>query len=321
MFRKLLVPLDRFSFAEQALGQAIAIARASNAELDLALVHQPFPLGGFDDAPWSAALWNDEREYLESVAAGATSGSSVPVTHALLRGEPVQMICQRIRDVHADLVVMTSHGRTGLSRAWLGSVADGVLRHSTVPVLVLRPIEGATRRAAAHHLFKHVLVPVDESVFSTEVLPTATSLARCSNARMTLLRVVQPVPLVTLELDGTYTYSPRLVDNPATAQLAGEAEARLAEIARRVHEESGLEVAAQVVVESRIAQAIADFANAHAIDAIAMSTHGRGASRFLLGSVADKVLRASELPLLLYRPVAVRARTDTTEAQTSVTHT
>src|SRR5512132_1853966 len=142
MFKKLLVPLDRSPLAEQAIGQAAAIARASQADIDLALVHQPFPFNGFADAPWSADAWAEEQHYLESIAAELSSGSSVPVTYAALKGEPVEMICQRIRDVHADLVVMTSHGRTGLSRSWLGSIADGVLRHSTVPVLMLRAIEG-----------------------------------------------------------------------------------------------------------------------------------------------------------------------------------
>src|SRR5665213_519734 len=199
MFKKLLIPLDRSSLAEQAIGQAVAIVRASKAQMDLVLVHQPVPFDGVTDGPWNSELWDEEILYLESIEAEVASGSSVPVTHAILRGEPIDMICRRVGDVHADLVVMTSHGRTGLSRAWMGSVADGVLRHSTVPVLMLRPIEGKTQQRAAHHLFKRILVPVDGSSRSTEVFDAATSLAKCSGARISLFRVVQPVPQISGE--------------------------------------------------------------------------------------------------------------------------
>ena len=179
MFKRVLVPLDGSALAEQAIGQAAAIARSAAAEIDLVLVHQPFPFDNVGDAKRLDALSNEEHRYIESIAAEITSGSSVPVTHTIMRGEATEMICRRVEDVEADLVVMTSHGRTGLSRAWLGSVADSVVRRSTAPVLMLRPIEGKTRRDAAHHLFKRVLIPVDGSAFSTEVFPAATSLAKC----------------------------------------------------------------------------------------------------------------------------------------------
>ena len=76
--------------------------------------------------------------------------------------------------------------------------------------------------------------------------------------------------------------------------------------ARRLHDETGLVVDARVVVAEHAAQAIVDHAVACDADVIAMSTHGRGASRLLLGSIADKVLRSSRVPVLLYRPVERR---------------
>jgi len=313
MFRTLLIPLDRSPLAEQAIGQAVAIARASKAELDLVLVHQPVPFDGFSDAPWNAELWNAERRYLESIEAEISSGSSVTVTHAILQGEPVEMICRRIGDVHADLVIMTSHGRTGLSRAWMGSVADGVVRHSTVPVLILRPIEGATRRTAAHHLFKRVLVPVDGSAPSTEVFAAATALAKSTGAHISLLRVVQPAPQISAEAGIPYAYMPALVEDPATQRASDEAKEQLHEVARRLREESNAEIDAHVAVAPHVAHAVLEFVRTHDIDLIAMTTHGRGMSRFLLGSVADKVLRGSSLPLLLCRPTGVQARVHVAE--------
>jgi nucleotide-binding universal stress UspA family protein len=304
MFKKILVPLDRSPLAEQAVGQAVALARASHAEIDLVAVHQPIPFAGLD-ASWNAEQLDDERKYLESIATEMSSGGSVSVTHAILHGEAVDMICQRAWDVDADLVVMTSHGRTGLSRSWLGSVADGVLRRSSIPVLMLRPVETKADRLAAHRLFSHLLVPLDDSTLAIEILSSATALARSCNARMTLLRVVEPVPAVSFDITVPYSYQPLVRDQAATDGLVQDAQRQLDEIARWLRGAENNTVDAQVIIADHVAQGIIDFAHGHNVDVIAMSTHGRGASRLLLGSVADKVLRAGELPMLLHRPIAV----------------
>jgi nucleotide-binding universal stress UspA family protein len=307
MFKKLLVPLDRSSLAEQALSQASAIARASQAEIEIILVHQPDAMAGLGDAPWSAEELSGQEKYLESMARELASSVSVPVTHTVLRGDPVEMICARARDTAADLLVMTSHGRTGLSRAWLGSIADGVLRHASVPVLVLRPVEGTTTRAAIDPLFKHILVPLDGSALAAEICLSACALAKCGGARITLLRVVQPVPLLTVgvDMEMPFNYPSTMPDDAATEQIVSEAKRLLAELAGRLNEQEKLTVDAHVVIAGHVAQSIVEFAGAHGADLIAMSTHGRGVSRLLLGSVADKVLRGSGLPVMLQRPVGV----------------
>lgn len=305
MFKKLLVPLDRSPLAEQAIGQATAIARAAHASIDVILAHEPLPFAGFGDAPWNVEERKYEDKYLETIADEISSGAGVPTTHNVMRGEPVEMIYNRARDINADLIVMTSHGRTGLSRAWLGSVAHGVLRRSTIPVLMLCPVENKTDRKAAHHLFKHILVPLDGSEFSADILSHATALAQCSGARVTLLRVVRPVPMVMVDVDMSLGYPPMIPDQALTDQLVDEANAEIAEVARQIRHGGYADVDAEVVVAGSTAHAIIDFAMGHSVDAIAMSTHGRGASRLLMGSVADKVVRASGLPMLLIRPVGV----------------
>ena len=127
MFRKLLVPLDRSSLAEEAIGQAASVARESGASIDLVLAHEPIAFGGFADLPWESDS-SAEQKYLESIAAELESGAHVRATCAVVRGAPGDMIGQRARDIGADLIIMTSHGRTGFSRTWLGSVADAVMR-------------------------------------------------------------------------------------------------------------------------------------------------------------------------------------------------
>jgi nucleotide-binding universal stress UspA family protein len=318
MFKKILVPLDRSSLAEQAVGQAVALARAAHAEIDLVTVHQPLLLGGSGDASWNAEQWDDERKYLESIVEELASGASVSPTHAVVRGHTVDMICKRAWDVDADLIVMTSHGRTGLSRAWLGSVADGVLRHSSLPVLMLRPIETRADRLAAHRLFEHMLVPLDGSTLAVEILSAATALARTCNARTTLLRIVEPVPVVSLDSSVAYSFQPSVHDRAATDALVEEAKRQLDELARWLAVPGSATVDAHVVLADRVAQGIIDYARAHHVDVVAMSTHGRGASRFLLGGVADKVLRASGLPLLLHRPIAVSKSLEGIESTSAV---
>jgi nucleotide-binding universal stress UspA family protein len=310
MFKKLLVPLDGSPLAEQALGAAAAIARASGAQIDVVLVHQPVPFAAFADAPWETEQAKDEEEYLATIAAELGSGASVSATHALLHGEVIETICARVRDIQADLIVMTSHGRTGLSRTWLGSVADGVLRRSAIPVLMLRPLETRVDRRAAQHLFQRILVPLDGSALAQAILPTASELARCGNARLALLRVVQPVPLVPPDAGAPFVYSTAIQDEPATKRLVAEAEQQLTQEAHTLTDQGFSDVKTRVVVAAHVAQAIIDFAAGNGVDAIAMSTHGRGASRLLVGSVSDKVLRASALPMLLRRPIGVKEEPD-----------
>ncbi len=250
-----------------------------------------------------------EQKYLEAVADELKSGAQVTATCSVLRGAPAEMIIRRAREVGADLIVMTSHGRTGLSRTWLGSVADAVMRKSAIPVFMLRPereSETTKRRVAARGV-KRILVPMDGSALATGIVPAATDLARTAHASITLLRVVPIVPIVmAYEPTLPVTSLPVVPDEAATQQLVDVATIELESAAQRLHEETGIAVDSHVVVSGHAAQAIVDQAEARNIDVIAMSTHGRGASRLLLGSVADKVLRSSRVPVLLYRPVEVR---------------
>ena len=305
MFRQLLVPLDRSPLAEQAVGQAAAIARAAHSRVDLVLVHEPLPVAGFGDAPWNEDQWTAELKYLERMANEVTSGATIPVSHNVMRGGVVETICERAHEVDADLIVMTSHARTGVSRAWLGSVADGVIRRSGAPVLLLRPIETKSARRAAHRLFKKVLVPLDGSVIASDALASAGMLARCSGAKLVLLRVVKPVPMIIVDPGLPLMYPPPVPDDVLTNRLVDDAKEHLADVAGRTARTVGINVESHVVVESSVAHAIIAFAYANEVDVIAMSTHGRGASRLIIGSVADKVLRGSGLPILLHRPIGV----------------
>ena len=305
MFRKLIVPLDRSQVAEQAIGRAASLARAAGASIELVLVHEPFPFAGFKDVPWPSD-WLNDAQYLESIAVELHASAGVEVTHSVMQGAPAEMIGLRANELKADLIVLTSHGRTGWSRAWLGSVADSLIRHASIPVLMLRAEEVPSERAKAPPPFKHILVPHDGSKLAADVLPTAIDLARANSARMSLLRVVPPVPLATaLDVAMPFATLP-LRNEAATQELAARCQEELEDMATRMSDRETIEIRAKILVDQHPAEAIVDFARAHHVDVIAMSTHGHGVSRWLLGSVADKVVRGAGVPVLLRRPSGVR---------------
>jgi nucleotide-binding universal stress UspA family protein len=296
MFRKLLVPLDSSQFAEQALARAVEIARDSGAAIHLVLVHQAIPYGGFSDIPWSGELADAEAKYLHGMG-DQLAAKQIVVTAAALEGNPVEMICREAVRTDCDLIVMASHGRTGLSRFWLGSVSSGVIRNSTVPVFLARPSE----KTHENIRLNRILVTLDGSSVSKEIIPFAVNLAQCNHASLTLLRVVQPVAWVSPLTGIPFAYPPMVHDEELTKNVVANAEDEIANV-KQCLQKQGHAVDTHVEVAEKVAQAIADYVKAHNIDLVAMSTHGRGASRLFLGSVTDKVLRSVDVPMLLHRP-------------------
>ena len=305
MFNRILVPLDQSSLAEQALGTAEAIAHASHGELSLVLAHRMAPYDGSLVGSWSDAKDPAESVYIRAIVDEVARGSGVTVGGTVATGMPAETICRRAREIGADLIVMTSHGRTGVSRAWLGSVADGVVRTASVPVLVLRATDDAPAMGRGHPipLFRRILVPLDGSTTSSAILSSAAELAKCDNARLIFLRVVAPVPLFVIDPQ-IPAYPTNIEDPDATKQVADATREELNEVASAMEHEYSLNVETLVVVSGRTAHAILASAERHAADLIAMTTHGRGVSRFVLGSVTDKVLRGGHLPMLLLHPTA-----------------
>ncbi len=306
MFRQLLVPLDHSPLAEQALGPAFALANASHAKIDLVEVHEPVPLGAPDDAPLNPSEPEKDEAYLEALVARFGAGMPTAPTHAVVRGEPSTQICRRAHAIDADLIVMTSHGRTGLGRAWSGSVADAVIRHCAVPVLMERPVEDGPADGAPRPIHR-ILVPLDGSALAAEILPPAARLARCMGAQIVLLRVVPNVPIVSADPSVPFAFDVLAQDAAATALLVDEARQQLSDVRRMLNEWRIDSVESHVTVsDSPAPEIIATAARCNA-DVIAMSTSGRGASRLIIGSVADKVIRGTRVPLLLFHPMVVGA--------------
>lgn len=307
MLRSILVPLDGSPFGEQALPQAMALARRDGATLELVHVHRPLASlysanEVMSDMMLDATLREQGQAYLDRVAERVRATVKVPVNAALLCGPVAEVIIEQAVAAKADLMVMTTHGRGPLVRFWLGSVADKVARRSPVPVLLIHPQDGPLDWKKAPPI-KRILVPLDGSEVAEKILDPVFELAGTSEVEYELLRVVEPFYVPDYPLDGNVLGQapPTLykrIEEDARAYLDGVA-ARLRARSVRVHP--------RLVLERPAVEAILDEAKAHQCSVIAVESRGRGGlSRMVLGSVADKIIRGSTIPVLIHHPVERR---------------
>lgn len=304
MFKKILVPLDGSRFGEQALPLALTVARRARAELLLVHKHMPPPpvypdsvLA--DDEAMQSRSRSHERSYLALQEKRLAAAGAASVSSALVDGPLLDALCEHVARSRADLVVMTTHGRGPLSRFWLGSVADGLVRRLTVPLLLVRPREEEGEvDLAKDHLLRHLLIPLDGTPYAEAILEPALALGALMGAEYTLVRVIEPVPVVGLDVPG---YAAAGVDVALADRLQVQARDYLDRVAGRLRDQ-GARVQTRVVLNQLAAGAILGEAATLRQDAIALETHGRGGlPRLLLGSVTDKVLRGATVPVLVHR--------------------
>ena len=300
VYRSILIPLDGSVLAERAL--AVAASLAARMQSDLHIVHvqrerivDEIPTYGLSGEAAHAAA----EQYVHATADRLRANQGGNVSGTVLEGSASSAVVGHAESVGADLIVMSSHGRTGASRFWLGSVADAVMRAAKVPVLMVR---GGGDGARQPSLFERILVPLDGSELAEAVLPHAIAIAKLEKARVHLLQVEERAE--DLRLSVWAIASPEPDDLPA--RLASADRYLHHVMARFESEWKPATVSVEARGAHRVGEAIAQVAVERESDLIAMATHGRGASRMLIGSVADKVIRGTECSVLLLRPKDVR---------------
>lgn len=312
MYRRILVPLDGTRFSEQALPAAISLAAHTGSVLELVHVHHHheldpglagMPQYRYQNIELADARHDDqarerERGYLEAMASELELRYGIEVRSRVLRGPTAEAICREAEDVVADMVVIASHARQGLQRLREGSLAHDLVCRLNVPAVCVHPQD--TDRPLVAGNFNNILVPLDGSAFSEQVLDTVTPLAAALDATLTLLHVVGPAPLLATGFSDTVRVLPSRDQALAyLRELAGRLDRRL----RRP------ELVA--IDDPDSAFGITRLLQHGSYDMVAMATHGRsGLSRMLLGSVAEQVLARTSTPVLLYRPRLMRLPTE-----------
>jgi len=303
MLRSLLVPLDGTRFSEYALPLAEGVAQATGAALHLAHVHVPQPptdlvgVTPFQYEGMNLDAYEDddrdrERDYMAALATRLSEATPGPVDTALLEGEVPSALSHYAKEVGADAAILSTHSRTGPRRAWMGSVAEGLIRSGDLPVLVIHADEGAEIGGPLN--IRRILVPLDGSELSESILTTAVELVRACDARLTLLQVLST---------GHPDPGGMIPTNPEQwAHALQEGEVYLEALAGRLRRRR-IRVDTMVMAHSDAGQAIREVAQEDGADLIAMATHGyTGIRRVLFGSVAEDVLRHSHVPMLIQRP-------------------
>lgn len=296
MVERILVPLDGSPFGERALPYALRLASATGARLILMHGHSPLVITSepdFDVQAFATRL----REGHVVVPSTSTTGIEIEaVTHDIYMDKVAEGICETIVEQGADLMVMSTHGYGGLGRWLYGSVADQVIRQSPVPV-VLVPV-------TCDHVWEdtalRILVPLDGSSYAEEVLDPVGKLAAALKAELLLVGAAGPLEY---GFAGGLPFAVSGFDAALT-----ETREYLERIAARLRADGHT-----VTVDAETGQAgtvIDSMARRRHADLIAMATHGRsGIARAALGSVATELLHRSTVPLLLWRPAALRHAT------------
>ena len=297
--QNILVPIDFSQMSLQAIQIAKRLARRFGASIHLAHVRQfnyaadfvapAPPIVPFSFTPYGQ---NGEKGVLNELNALAREyGISSAICHVLNGGPPFDEICRLVQDIPADLILMPTHGRTGLKHLFLGSTAQRVVQHSPCPVFVSRQAkrESEARRTLTPH---RILVPVDFSDCSRDGLQYAIGFASEFGARIILLHTSYLGYVYSSE--GTAIY-----DIPGLQQAAREnAERQMRVFVRSVN--FGAVKFETAFTEGSPVIDICAFAKDHDVDLIITSTHGfTGFTHVLIGSIAEQVVRHAPCSVLV----------------------
>ncbi len=289
-YNKILVPLDGSELAERALATAQQLALVTAAELVLLRIVPPLFLS-VDPLVFDQMSQQGEDEamaYLRRV-----QDTQLPANlrvHLVTQTGPVAGLILQYAQNHAcDLIIMSSHGRSGASRWVYGSVADKVLRGACCNVLIIR-----AQIEETPFTHQRILVPLDGSQLAESALEPALVLAQALPAELVLLRVVNPAHL-TLETTTMRQQSDYLEnhDREETEAYMQQIQASLTGQPVVIHTD---------IVKGSTAETIIDYAAAHRFDLIVMSSHGRsGIQRWVYGSITEKVLRGANCATMVIR--------------------
>ena len=292
-YQKILVPLDGSELAEKALPYTKTIAKLKNSEVVLFAVSITTSGGRRDRLL---------KTYID-VNAKNLKAKGVKVSTAVVYGDVAEEIIEYADKNKMDLIIISTHGYSGIKRWMLGSVTQKVLYGACTPILLIK----SKSPEISNVEFKKILLPVDGSPFSEATFPYVEELTRNTNAEVILVEISEP-PIVP-------SYGNRPI-NPTWEKyrdtLWVELQQHASEYLEKVKSDlgkKGMKIKSQIVKceVGETAHNIMQLANKERVDLVVIATHGRtGISRWVYGSVANRVVEESVQPILLIRPTAPR---------------
>jgi nucleotide-binding universal stress UspA family protein len=283
MYEKVLVSLDSSENSEIILPYAEELARRLHSKLEIVGVYS-------EHEHTSERLF---KSYLNDVV-NQLNSKGLQSRAVFLYGNAAEEILNYANSSDTSLIGMATQGRSGISRWILGSVAEKVLRGATKPLLLVSE-KRHEAKSAEKPIFRRILVPLDGSTLGEVMLPWAKELARRTRTKLFLLHVILSPDKLTGVSHYAISFEKQLIET-----LRKQGREYITSVAAELEREK-LDFKYDLIT-GMPADTILDYAKENDMDLIAMSTHGRtGVGRFVLGSVADKVVHVSELPVLLIR--------------------
>lgn len=307
MYKRMLVPLDGseraelvFDYAKELAGRLdldlILLHVSGSSEHDLPSIHRAY-------IERAAEILRRQSAEVQEKTGGKPGGKALEARGELAVGNAAEEILRYADEKDIDLILIATHGRSGVKRWAMGSVADKVLRASKVPVWLVR---AGIPEEIVHDKWprRTILVPLDGSKLAESVLPHVEALAKQRGTELVdvvLLRVCE-LPVISADYPEAImelSWEEHVEQEKAWHKRA--AERYLAEVEKRLSD-AGLRVRSEVLLGRPIDEII-DYANKNPFNLIVLSTHGRtGVIRWAYGQVADKVLQRSTSPIFLVRP-------------------
>jgi len=301
MHKVIMAPTEGSDNERAAISVAVKLAQRFDADLRLVRVETaPLVIETVPRPPVLAITEQTLREErlarlrkLEALGTECRALGDIRVITALEDGPVAPALRDHAKKFNVDLIVMSSHSRGGVKRITLGSVTDYLIRHTNIPVLVVKPPVSVIG-ASPEQTFGRIVVPLDGSVLAEQILPEVAAFASRLNSTVSLLQVLTPL-----------TYSQKQIMQPGLPWWDTDiatADGYLTRAASYLTE-GGLTVSKDVVLSDDIATAILDYSARTKADLIAIATSGSGGmSRFVFGTVADEVTRKSPTSLLVFQP-------------------
>lgn len=311
MYKNMLVPLDGSTLAESAFAYARELAGRLRANVTVLHVVDPAETGTLPMrqayASHSAELVERRVTEIQRRLGWKPGGDGPRISGEVVVGSAPEQILHYVREKGIDLLVMSTHGRTGVRRLVMGSVADEVLRQSPVPVLLVR---SETEQKDQFEKWADItaIVPLDGSKTAESVLPHVQALGQQVGNEMlkvVLVMVCEPPPTPAVA-GPEIPFDWKKVMDENWASCRKYTMEYLAGVEDHLRQ-TGLEVRSEPIeqMKSSVAEEIVDYAARTPFSLIVMATHGRtGLSRWAYGSVAQKVLTGSSSPILMVRPAA-----------------